>query len=48
MLIHAFKGLVTEEDGSTIPYSDTQMTSEEGIILESLETIMEPWFSQLS
>jgi hypothetical protein len=48
MMIHAFKGLITEEDGSLIPYSDTQMTSEEGIILESLETIMEPWFSQLS
>ena len=48
MMIHAFKGLITGEDGSLIPYSDTQMTSEEGIILESLETIMEPWFSQLS
>jgi len=47
MMIHAFKGLVTSDDGYTIPYSDTQMTSEEGIILDSLEIIMKPWFSQL-
>ena len=47
MMIHAFKGLITFGTGSTLPYSDTQMTSEEGIILESLESIMEPWFAQL-
>ena len=52
MMIHAFKGLITFDDGTTLPYSDTRhagagMTSEEGIILNSLETIMEPWFSQL-
>mgnify|MGYP001406196862 CR=1 FL=1 len=47
MLIHEFKGLITLEDGSTIAYCDSNMSSEEGIILESLETIMEPWFSQL-
>jgi hypothetical protein len=50
MMIHAFKGLVVSDGhypSDTLSYSDTQMTSEEGIILESLETIMEPWFSQL-
>ena len=51
MMIHAFKGLVVSDGhypSDTLSYSDTQMTSEEGIILDSLETIMEPWFSQLS
>ena len=47
MMIHSFKGLVTFGTGTTIAYCDSNMTSEEGNILESLETIMEPWFSQL-
>jgi hypothetical protein len=50
MMIHAFKGLVMSDDGGgdSFPYSDISMTSEEGIILDSLEKIMEPWFSQLA
>jgi hypothetical protein len=49
MMIHAFKGLVMSDDGGgdSFPYSDTQMTSEEGEILDSLEHIMKPWFAQL-
>ena len=49
MMIHAFKGLVMSSDGGgdSFPYSDTQMTSEEGEILDSLEHIMKPWFAQL-
>ena len=47
MMIHAFKGLVTLEDESIIAYCDNDMSSEEGNILDSLETIIESWFSQL-
>lgn len=43
MLIHAFKGDV----GRGVQYNEVGMTSEESDILNSLEIIMKPWFSQL-
>ena len=46
MLINAFKGDTTNE-GTYGPYNDVSMTSEEGEILDSLEKIMAPWFSQI-
>lgn len=54
MLIHAFKGLVGEDyvsedkgdeaDEGDLPY--VSITPEERIIMNSLEMIMKPWFSQ--